>query len=198
MKIGNIAVAIICGLLMSNCMTVSTGYGPHGAENDLIGTVSTKRNITFSVDYAFDVGEGSTTIEEDAILAIREQFTKSGLFGRVDYVLKKNAGPYHYHFRVESCGNPGNKLLAALLSICTYTFCPVWMDSDLNWTMSYIVRGKEINRFTSQQTKRNIVWMPCAVVTPFMNNATTGQGVYEKPLWYFIRQIRERKLNDIQ
>ena len=72
------------------------------------------------------------------------------------------------------------------------------VNSDLNWTMSCLVRGKEVYSASSQQTVTDYVWLPFAVTTPFMNHATMGGGMKTKPLQYFVREIRDRKLNDIQ
>lgn len=185
---------------MCSCMSVPTGYGPDGTAADLISNAPvTKRDITFSVDFSADLGPDNWFDQEEIVLAIREQFEQSGLFRRVHYVLPQNASAYHYHFKVSHSGTPiATRTALGVLSGCTLLCLPVWVNSDLNWTMSCLVRGKEVYSASSQQTVTDYVWLPLAVTTPFMNHATMGGSIKTKPLQYFVREIRDRKLNDIQ
>ncbi len=145
MKIKSFSLACLCGLAMCSCMSVPTGYGPHGSYEDIAAPYTgVKRDITFSVDFSIDFIRAWANTE-DAIVAIRENFEESVLFGRVQYTTATQPGPYHYHFKIAHTGTaPEDSLGLGLISGCTLMLLPVWTNNDFNMTMSYQVRGKEV------------------------------------------------------
>lgn len=199
MKIKTLSIACLCGLAMCGCMSIPTGYGPSGSSEDLTAPYSgVKRDITFSVDFSMDYPRAWAG-EEDVIVAIRENFEKSGLFGRVVHTNASSASQYHYHFKVALTGTAlEDSMGLGVLSGCTLMCLPVWANADFNWTMSYLVRGKEVHSASSHQQVKDIIWLPSVVAMPFLNYITIESTMKNRPMRYFVREIRDRKLNDIQ
>lgn len=200
MKLKTILLAGVCGIALCGCLSYPTGYGPHGTRADLTApNPGVKRDITFSLDYSSSVRGGGDS--DGWVVAIREQLAASGLFGRIEYTKRSSMSPYHYHFKVAYLGNRadhGKREFAretmTVCSLLTLGILPAWAEHDVNCTMSYWVKGKEVYSTSSQQTRRTIIWVPGVVVFPFIDCGSMS----ENALRYFVREIRDRKLNDIQ
>lgn len=200
MKIKTILLAGVCGIALSGCLNVPVGYGPNGVQSDLTApNPGVRRDITFSVDCSTTENAGVPT--DDWIVSIREQLAASGLFGRIEYTDLNSKGSRHYHFKIANTGDRAehNRLTFGReamtgLSICTLFLLPGWKDCDINCTMSYMVNGREVYSTSSAQTRRTYIWLPGMFVFPFIDTTSTS----ESALWYFIREIRNNRLNDIQ
>lgn len=186
-------------LLCSGCLSVPTGYGPDGTYADLTAAspADVRRDITFSVDFTSDLGPETWFSEEEIIKAVRTQLTESGLFRKVSYVLPQNASDYHFAFKVSHTGTDVNARMGlGVLCGLTLTALPVWVNNELNWSLSVQSKGKEVYAASSQQGVTDIYWGPFIVASPFMNHLTLGGGMKKKPLRYFVREIRTNRLNE--
>lgn len=199
MKLKSLSFACICGLAMCGCMSIPAGYGPSGSYNDVATPYTgVKRDITFSVDFSIDYAK-TWANTEDAIEGIREYFGESGLFGRIQYTKASEPGPYHYHFKIAHTGTPlEDGMGIGMLSGLTLMTVPMWVNNDFNWTMSYQVRGKEVYSASSHQRVKDILWLPAVVAMPFMNYLTVEGTMKKRPMLYFIKEIRDNRLNDIE
>ena len=199
MKLKSFSFACMCGLAMCSCMSIPTGYGPSGSYDDISAPYTgVKRDITFSVDFSIDYAR-SWAGEEDVISAIREYFEESGLFGRIQYTKASEPGPYHYYFKIAQTGTDRNDAMP-LGFFCGLTLMcvPVWVNNDFNWTMSYQVRGKEVYSASSHQRVKDVLWLPAVAAMPFMNYLTVAGTMKKRPMRYFVKEIRDNRLNDIE
>lgn len=199
MKIKSLALVCSCALAFSSCMSIPAGYGPSGSYEDVSAPYTgVKRDITFSVDFSIDYAH-TWAGEEDAIVAIRENFEESGLFGRVQYTKSSEPSQYHYHFKIAHTGTSQQDGMAlGMLGGLSLMCIPVWINNDFNWTMSYQVRGKEVYSASSHQRVKDVLWAPAVVAMPFMNYLTVAGTMKKRPMRYFIKEIRTQRLNDIE
>ncbi len=200
MSMKSFIFACLCSLALNSCITVPTGYGPHGTIEDLkLNTPVTKRHISFSVDFSSDLGPDAWFDKEEIILAIRENLTKSGLFEQINYTALNEGGEYHYHFKVAHTSHSyAERYKRGAIGVLSLMMIPALYDWELNWTMCYFVRGKEIFSASSQQAATDVLWLPAAVGTLFMNHLTISSSLKSKPMRYFIREIKNNKLNEIK
>lgn len=192
-------LACVCAFAVASCMSVPTKKiaSPH-VGGGKAQEVANRRDITFSVEVYSNSGLSSICSESDIILSIRETFARSGMFGRVNYVVPQNAGPFHYHFRIDQTGNLKSQFFAGLVSAASLTCIPVWINTDVKWIMRYQVNGKDIHIATSQHGNSDVVWAPLVITLPFMNHEAAGKEVAKNAMSYFLREIYEKKLNSIQ
>ena len=185
-------------LAVASCMSVSTGnssgraieaYAKHDTANKL--------DITFSVEVYSNSGIGSICTESDIIHSIRENFAKSGMFKRVDYALPENAGPFHYHFRIDQTRDVESQFFTALVSATSLTCIPVWNNTDVKWIMRYQVNGRDVHIATSHQGYTDVVWAPFVITLPFLNRQTAGKDIMNNAMGQFVNEIRNKKLNTI-
>lgn len=184
--------------LFSGCATIDTGSGPHASERDIQGVSMVKRDITFSVEFHDDYGPEAWFDREEIIEAIRSDLEKSNLFGRIFLTSPDQISDRHYHFKVHLTGTDMNTRMAmAMLSGFSLMTIPVWNSTQLDWSMSYVHKGKEVFASSSQQSASDVLWLPGAVTWPFLNHATIGRGMKHKALYYFIKEIRRNRLNEL-
>ena len=50
----------------------------------------------------------------------------------------------------------------------------------------------------SQQRVKDIIWLPAVAAMPFMNYVTIQGVVKKRPMLYFIREIRNNRLSEIE
>jgi len=190
----------ICSLLvLSQCATINTGNGPCASERDIYGVIQAKCDITFSVNFKDDYGPDAWFDKEEIIVAIRKDFEKSGLFNKVHYRSAGDSSARHYHFRVNLSGTEMSVRMAlAQLSGLSLCSIPVWYNTQLDWSMSYIRKGKEVFATSSAQSASDVIWLPAVLACPFLNHATTGSRMKHAAIYYFLKEIRENKLNELK
>jgi len=198
MKLKHTLFTICCSLLISQCATINTGNGPSAPECDIYGAVKIKRDITFSVDFTDDYGYDAWFDKEEIIIAIRKNFNKSGMFNKVHYRSAADISARHYHFRVNLSGTD-RSTRSELPSWSTLTLfaIPIWSNTSLDWGMSYIHKGKEVYISSSEQSASDVVWLPGIIVWPFLNHLTTGSQMKNDAIYYFLKEIRANKLNEL-
>ena len=193
-------ILALCPLLfITQCTTISTGDGPSATQRDIYGLAQEKRDITFSVDFCDDYGPEAWFDKEEIIVAVREDFEESGLFNKVHYSATGFASARHYHFRVNLSGTDvQTRLLLANLSGLTLLTIPVWHNTQLDWSMSHIYKGKEVFATSSAQAASDVWWLPAIVAMPFFNHATTGSRMKHSAIYYFLKEIRANRLNELK
>lgn len=198
MKLKHTLLILSSSLLISQCATIYTGNGPNAKECDIYGATQTKRDITFSVNFADDYGPDAWFDEEEIVITIRENFNKSGMFNKVHYINAENASMRHYHFRVNLSGTDvGTRMMLAYLSGWTLFTIPVWFNTNLDWGMSYMFKGKEVFIASSEQSSSDVIWLPGAITWPFLNHITTGNKMKDGAIYHFLKEIRANKLNEL-
>lgn len=190
---------LLCSvLLLASCATINVGDGPHATERDIHGEPVTRRDITFSVDFHDDYGPEAWFEKDEIIKAIREDFERSGMFGRVYLTDTNNISERHYHFSVYMTGTDANtRQILGTLSGFTLGAIPTWTSMNLDWSMSYIHKGKEAFAASSEQASRDVVWLPFIITSPVLNHATVGSGMKHNAIFHFLREIRRNKLNEM-
>ena len=135
--------------------------------------------------------------KEDVIMAVRNEFEKSGMFGRVRYVSPEQAGAYHIHFKVIEGGMSMNTRNAlGFLSGLTLMTIPVWINTDVDWSMIAMANGREVFSATSEQRLTDFDWLPCVIGSPFLNHATRKGEMSRKAVDYFIKELRENRIHE--
>ncbi|MCC8021657.1 MAG: hypothetical protein LUG84_02735 [Akkermansiaceae bacterium] len=184
-------------LFLSSCISINTGDGPHAREKEIYGDPVVKRDMTFSVEMIDSIGGSDWLSQEDIIMAIRTNFEKSGMFGRVHYVVPQNAGKYHCHFRVTLGGaDKADQVLIGTISGYTLMCIPMWATTSLDWSMSLMYNGNEIASYSSQQECKDILWLPFIIGSPFFNHATIKHHMLNNAPRYFLKEIRTSGINN--
>ncbi len=195
MKLSTFTFSALALLSLTSCMTVPTGNGPSISNSQLaLSPAAEPQDITFSLEFNDDMGPDSWFDEEEIIKSVREKFTASGLFRRVAYVHTDQMGPKHYHFKVRHSGTSmDTRVGLGLMSGCTLMTIPIWVTSDLDWSMFAFNGGNEVYSLSSNQSCKDVLWLPLVIGTPFFNHATMGGSMKTGALNYFLSEISKQE-----
>lgn len=192
----------LCGLavlsMLPSCMSIPSGYG--GAETPAPArpVPAPKRDITFSLSIYEELGpiESRKLNHNDAVIAIRRKLVASKQFGRVRYERLADRSNHHYHFQIFLTGH--ERTWVGVVAGVTLTAVPSWHTFiHADYSMSYLVRGKEVYCAASAESVTDIIWLPLIVTSPFMNHSTMNSSNHSAAMDYFINEIKHNNLNSV-
>ena len=180
-----------------SCATYSSGYIPNvSLETNIFIPAEQKKDITFSLSYYEQVGDGQFYDYTSMISKIREYLSETNLFNKVHFVpTLDNKSEYHLHFDVKITGtsienqNDYGALWGSILGIF-----PMWIYFNKDISMFVFSGDKEIYSVTAPEKIKDIMWLPLIFFSPFFNHGTVNAYVRRKTLRYFMNELIENKL----
>lgn len=192
-----IALLLTAPFLFTGCVSVLSGGSAPSMSTIRKANTQPPRDITFSVEFTDELPEmDSFTDKEEVVLAIREAFEESGMFGKVHYVEPNQPGPYHLRFKVIMTGTSMNRRLGnGVLAGFTLTTIPVWQSTELDWSMIVFSNGQEVFSASTEESLTDIIWLPAIIGSPFFNHGTMTGSLHERAARYFLNEIQKSRLN---
>ena len=192
--------ALFSIFLTCSCMTVSTHNIPSVDLKRPTVEKSQRKKVVYTVKY-------------DATGAYRNIFQMNGDFSqhKIAPIVRKNleetslydtltwgtSGDYHFEFSFYQSGtniNDTGPMVAQMVSGVTLWTIPSWSSTNLDGTMRYFVKGKEIYNVTIGETLKEIYWWPGLIfIYPFKSSDPEGD-VINTMMQFFIKHIEDNKL----